>query len=289
MRKSLLALSFCLLLFAEEERSYWSYHPIHVGANAIRVGSADVSKDGTGDLCFRKTNAYADVLVPITETSYFFPRVEWDMISLDWNKNPKFKKDHFYYMQFGLTFYSIGLEDWRWIARVDYNLDLEHFTDPSRYGLFSVLAWGAYQPHRKWHVHMGALGYKGLEGQEVWPIIGADYAPNKKWFFQFLFPMNYSAEYNISSKWRLAAKVRPLKERLRTGAKEIQPRSILSYSSTGAEINAHYELPRRLEIEMYAGYNFGGDFYIKDQYGKNAIYTNLGGAPYVGASFNFGF
>ena len=123
----------------------------------------------------------------------------------------------------------------------------------------------------------------------MWPVIGADYAPNKKWFFQILFPMNYSAEYNISSKWRLAAKIRILKERLRTGAKEIQPRSIFSYSSTGAEINAHYELPRRLEIEMYAGYNLGGSFYIKDQYGRNAIYTDLGGAPYFGASFNFGF
>jgi hypothetical protein len=192
-------------------------------------------------------------------------------------------------MKFGLTFYSIGLEDWRWIARIDYNLDAEHFSEPGRYGLFEVLVWGAYQPHHKWHVHIGTFGYKGLEGQEVYPILGADFAPNKKWFFQILFPINYSVEYLFSSRWRVAAKIRPMKERLRTGPNEPQPRSILSYSNTGAEVNLHYDLPRRLEFEVYGGCMFGGRFYIKDQYGKNAIYTDVGASPYVGASLNFGF
>ncbi len=286
---ALLSLCFGLLASAKEDTSYWSFHPLHVGANAIRIGRASVTDGASGDLYFRKTSVFSDLLVPVSETSYFFPRVEWNMFSLDWNKNTKFTQNHFHYLQFALTFYSIGLEDWRWIVRADYNLDVNHFSDPGRYGLFSGLLWGAYQPHRKWHFHMGALGYVGMEGDQIWPVIGADFAPNKKWFFQLLFPMNYSVEYNISSKWRLSAKVRPLKERFRTGAKEPQPRSVFSYSTTGAEINAHYELPRRLEIEMYAGYNLGGSFYIKNQFGKNGLWTDLGGAPYVGASLNVGF
>ena len=45
----------------------------------------------------------------------------------------------------------------------------------------------------------------------------------------------------------------------------------------------------RLEVEIYGGYNFGGDFYIKDRAGKFPLYTTFGGAPYGGATLNYGF
>jgi hypothetical protein len=293
MKKTLFILfTFALCAQDTPSESLWDYHPIHGGGNVIAIGKADVDlKHGSssGELTYNKANAFLYMLLPISRLSYFFPRVEYNVFTMDWNKNPKFKETHFQYMQFALTFLSNAVETWRWIARADYNIDVKHFSHAKSYGLFSALLWGTHELHRKWHYHVGALGYTGFSGQEVYPIIGIDFAPNKKWFFQAVFPMNYSIEYNLNKEWRLSLKGRPLKERFRTGPDEIQPRSVFCYSSMGAEFNVHYERFLRIEAELFAGYNFGGDFYIKNKQGHNALYTYVDGAPYVGGNLNWGF
>src|SRR3990167_2054888 len=291
MKKYLIPLFALTSLFGDEAPSYslWDYHPLHVGGNAIFIGKANVDAPQKGHLTFNKSNAFVYMLVPVSQTSYFFPRVEWNTFSLDWNKNPKFNKTRFDYIQFGLTFYSTAVEKWRWILRADYNLDVDHFNNPAKYGLFSGFAWGSYEIHEKWHYHVGILGYTGMRGDMVYPVIGADYTPNKKWLFQAVFPINYSIEYTPFERWRFSIRGRPLKERFRAGKNEPQPRSIFSYSSIGAEFNVHYDILRRFEFEIYGGYNFGGGFYIKDQKAHNALYTNIGGAPYGGATLNYGF
>src|SRR5579872_1121646 len=114
------------LLIAEEETtfSYWNIHPLHIGGNAIRLGSADVTEvPEKGHLIFGKYNAFLDLLVPVTKKSYFFPRVDWTTFTLDWNKNPKFNATQFNYTQFSLSFFTTDLENWRWIMRAQYNLD----------------------------------------------------------------------------------------------------------------------------------------------------------------------
>jgi hypothetical protein len=284
-------------LYAEDicepsSESIWDYHPIHIGGNGIAIGNADleIKKSGTQDgvLSFNKANLFLYCFLPISKTSYFLPRVEWNTFNLDWKKNPKFQDTYFNYIQFALTFLTIGIEKWRWIARAEYNVDVKHFSHGKTYGLFSALLWGTYQIHRKWHYHVGAVGYTGFEGQEIYPIIGVDYSPNKKWMFQAVFPVTYSIEYSFNKEWRLSLKGRPLKERFRAGKLEPQPRSVFSYSSMGAELNLHYEKFLNLEIELFGGYNFGGSFYIKDRNGRNSLYTNVQGAPYGGASINWG-
>lgn len=292
MMKKLFVICFCTtFLFAEEPpQSYWDFHPVHAGGNFIRIGKANITKaPQKGHLYFRKTNAFATMLLPISRESYFFPRVEWNTFTLEWNNNPRFNENHFYYLQFGLTFYTTSIENWRWILRLDYNIDIEHFNLPGPYGLYTGLIWGTCQIHPKWHYHIGIMGYKGMEGQEIYPIVGLDYALGEHWLFQGIFPIDYSVQYKINPYLRLSAKVRPLKERFRVGSKEPQPRSIFNYSSVGAELNLHFELERRLELEFYGGYNFGGSFYVKNQKGSNALYADVGGAPYGGITLDFGF
>lgn len=291
MKKFILILFACSLFAQEEDYSYWDFHPLHAGGNAIAIGRADVTlKNGPedGTLLFNKGNAFVQLLVPVSKTSYFFPRVEWNTFTMDWSKNPEFRQTHFHYIQFALTFLSTAVEKWRWVARADYNLDIKHFAHPATYGLFSALLWGTHEV-RKWHIHVGALGYTGLEGEMVYPVIGVDYAPNKKWLFQAVFPITYSIEYALNKEWRLSLKGRPLKERFRTGRLEPQPRSVFSYTSVGAELNLHYERFLRVEFEIYGGYNFGGNFYIKDREGNFPLYTTFSGAPYGGATLNYGF
>jgi Domain of unknown function (DUF6268) len=281
-----------LLFFGEEEDisfSYWDVHPLHIGGNILRIGRAELDEGDNGHLYFRKNNAYLSLLVPINRHNYFIPKVEFNNFTLDWNKNQKFDETHFYYAQFGLTFYTNGLEDWRWILQGTYNLDLEHFSQPSLYGLFSLLIWGRYALHKKWHFHVGVLGSVGMEAAPVYPLLGLDWEPNKKWTIEVIFPITYSVQYKLNKNWRLSIKGRPLKERFRTGSHEPQPRSVFCYSSVGAEFNVEYEQFLWLDIQLFAGYDFGGTFYIKNQSGRKALYTEVGGAPYAGITVDYGF
>jgi hypothetical protein len=293
MKKTFLTITALSLLNSgfsqEQEFSYWDIHPIHAGVNAIRLGKAEVKAPQGGHLHFRKTNAFLYMLAPISRESYFFPRIEYNTFTLDWNKNPKFHEKRFSYVQFALTFYTIAVEKWRWITRVDYSIPRSQSKHAHEYGLFSALLWGRNEFAKDWHYHIGAFGYTGYEGEEVYPVIGFDYAPNAQWFFEAVFPLEYLIQYNVGKSWKLGLKGRPLKERFRTGKDEIQPRSVFNYSSMGAEFNVQYEKPLRAEFEAYIGYNFGGKFYIKDSEGHNALYTRIEAAPYIGANFNWGF
>ncbi len=283
---------FCqTALFADEERSYtyWDVHPLHVAGNAIFLGSASLSETPYGgDLVFNKEAASCHLLVPINEKNFFIPRVEWATFEMNWDHNPKFEATRFNYLQFALTFFTNQLDQWRWILRSDYNMDTDHFGD-SRYGLFSALIWGAYEIWPDWHYHVGAYAYSGMEGSQVYPLIGLDYTWGENWLLLFIFPIDYMLKYKFNENWSLALKGRPLKERFRTGVHQTQPRSIFSYSSIGTELNLRYEVFLRVEAEIFGGCNFGGNFYIKDQWGHNSLYSEVGFSPYGGANLNYGF
>lgn len=294
MKRTFLFLSACAALFGQEKEeqnfSYWDVHPLHAGGNAIFLGKASVTDTPYGgDLTFAKYNAFVSLLVPLSRESYFFPRIEWNTFHLDWNKNPKFHKTDYSYIQFALTFYTIAIEKWRWILRGNYNIGVDNFNEPHEYGLFEGLIWGAYQIHRKWHYHLGIFGYTGFEGAQMYPVLGADYSPNKKWTFLLVFPITYEIQYHVDKNWRLSLKGRPLKERFRTSSHQPQPRSVFSYSTMGAEFNVHYERFLRLEVEAFVGCNFGGSFYIKDAHNHNPLYSDVGMSPYAGANLDFGF
>jgi hypothetical protein len=269
--------------------SLWDYHPLHLGGNLLRIGSATVEAPQRGNLTFQKNNLFLNMLVPVSKRSFFQPRVEWTQFKLDWNENPKFNQTHFNYIQFGLMFFTAALEDWRWILRADYNLNANYFSKAGTYGLFSGLIWGTNKWNDRWSYHIGATGYVGLKGDILYPLIGIDYTPNTHWLFRAIFPIDYAIAYKLDSHWTFALKARPLKERFRAGPHEPQPKSIFNYTSVGLEANIEYEIPMRLSMEIYGGLDFGGRFYIKNQWGKQGLYTSLGQAPYIGGKIDYGF
>jgi len=283
-----------ITLVAEEgapppQFTYWDVHPLHVGAESLFIGNGDISngKGATGHLGFSKNMAFVSLLVPVCRTIIFIPRFEYNALYLHWNHNPRFSQTNFNYFKAGLTLFTNELDRWEWIVRADYNFDTAHFTN-SNYGLFSALLWGKYQLFRKWHYHVGGVGYVGLEGGMFYPIIGFDYAPNKKWEFKAIFPIIYSIQYKLGKYWHFALIGRPLKERFRVNNHQHDPSSVFSYSTIGTELNIRYEIPRRLEVVLFGGCNFGGNYYIKDRKGHNPLYTNVGAAPYIGAKLDWG-
>lgn len=286
-----LLLTFSLFAQEEDEKSIWDYHPIHIGGNAIICAPANIhAKESPlrGKLSFNKENLFLYAILPVSSDTFFLPRVEYNTFTMDWDQNPNFLETRFFYTQFALTLFTKALESWRWIVRADYNIDCKHFSSPREYGLFSALLWGTHQKNDTWAYHIGALGYTGFEGEEVYPVIGFDYHFADNWLIQLIFPINYSIEYGFAENWTLALKGKTLKERFRSGPDNPSPRSVFNYSATAAEINLSFEKPLRLDFEIFAGYNFGGDFYLKDSKGENALYTDLRSAPYFGASLNWG-
>ena len=159
---------------------------------------------------------------------------------------------------------------------------------PHLYGLFSGLAWGVHELSKEWNCHVGGLGYTGMRGNQIYPVIGFDYSPTEHWTFVAVFPIEYYIQYKIDPHWKFSIRGRPLKERFRASQNEPQPRSIFSYSSVGSEFNVKYQIFLRLEVEAYAGYNWGGTFYIKNAHGKSPLYTDLGGSLYGGLNVNWG-
>ena len=268
--------------------TYWDCHPIHVGGQGIWMGEATVEHHDakTGHILFNRVSAVGSILVPINEKHILAPRVEWAAVTLDWNENPAFHKIHFQYVQFALSYYTTALERWRWITRFDYSLDVDHFDAPGPFGLWSGMVWGTYQLFKDWRYHIGALAYTGMEQYIVYPIIGFDYAPSQKWLIELIFPITYSVQYKVSDHWALALKGRPIKERFRVGPNEPQPFAVTTYSTFGGEFNVRYEYPMRFEAEAFIGYNFGGNFYIKN---PGALYNDVKGAPYVGFNVDYGF
>jgi hypothetical protein len=278
----------------EEQHSLWHYHPLHVGAQIIRTGQSDCYQTKPihlvhdGYVRFNKSCVFMTMLAPINRNNIFIPQIQYNFVTFDWSRNPKFHKKDFSYFVFDLLFFSTSIDRWKWILRFDYNAQLEYSHHIGQYSLYNGLLWGSYQLHPKWHYHVGALGYVGMEGYNIYPIIGIDFAPNKRWFFQALFPINYSVEYKISD-WTIAIKGRPLKERLRAGLHEPSPRAIFSYSSVGTELNIRFEKQLRFSCEGYAGYNCGGHLYVKNNNASHAIYSKFHGAFYGGGSIDYGF
>ena len=268
--------------------TYWDIHPIHVGGQGIWLGEADIKTHGedNGHLLFNRTSAVGSILLPLSEKHIFTPRIEWAAVTLDWNKNPAFHKTHFQYVQFALIYYTTALDRWRWITRLDYSLDVDHFDAPGPFGLWSGMVWGTYQLFKDWKYHVGALAYSGMEQYIVYPVIGFSYTPSQKWLLELIFPFVYTLQYKVTDAWALAIKGRPLKERFRVGPHEPQPYAVTTYSTFGGEFNVRYEYPMRFEAEAFIGYNFGGNFYIKN---PGALYTEVKGAPYVGFNVDYGF
>lgn len=300
--KKWIALLLPLFAFAaeppkeEKKFNYWDAHPVHIGGQGLYIGSATAShvRGGGvnvphGHVRFNKSNAFLSVLVPFSEDTFFFPRVEYNYITFDWSSNPFFNQTHFQYLQFGITAYTKALEQWRWIAKFDYNIDPTHFDTPGPYSLYSWLLWGAHEINKQWHFHIGTVGSRGMRRTDFYPLLGIDYQPTQHWLLEAIFPINYAASYKPDNHWTLALKVRPLKERVRAGEDEPQPRSVVRYSSMGSELSIQYEIPLRLKVEVYGGLNTGGTFYIKNIHVDNALYADTGIAPYAGANLDFGF
>lgn len=273
----------------EPQFTYWDVHPLHIGAESLYIGKAGISNDkgASGHLHFHKNMAFLSMIVPVCRTIIFIPRFEYSEMYFDWNKNPKFSQKNFSYLKGGLILYTNELDRWEWIVRADYNMDTAHFFS-TRFALFNALLWGKYELFQKWHYHVGATGYVGLEGGMLYPIIGLDYKPNKNWIIKLIFPIMYSVEYHLGKYWHFELMGRPLKERFRINKAAPQPESVFSYSSIGAEANIRFEIPRRLEIVLFGGCNFGGNYYIKDQGGHNPLYTDVGAAPYIGGKIDWG-
>jgi hypothetical protein len=270
---------------AQPPDSYWDYHPLRLEGQTLHIGQADVEH---GHLAYRTNELASSILLPLSTKTYLFPKLSWRYFTLDWNQNPKFRSTHFNALNLACTLYTTALQDWRWIAKLDYQSDLEHLDQLQEYGLWTALLWGSYTFKPSWRYHVGTLAYTGLESTTLYPLLGLDYTLCS-WNFSFIFPIEYKIQYQWTYHFATALQGRPLKERFRVGSRETQPKSVFNYTSVGAELLFSYTMEKQLTLEAFAGYSFGGTLYIKDRFGNDPIYVSVRTAPYVGGRLDYGF
>lgn len=292
LKKLTFTLSLAVTLLAsEKEKSFWEYHPLHLEGSAVFVAPSDISKSPEkGTLRFSKGETGAHFMVPLSKKSQFFPHLGWGTLTCDWNKNTLFREKNFSYYKTGMHFCTTAVENWRWIIGSTYTIDTKYASKIKTYGQLGTLIWGMHPITESLNVHIGSLFYIGLRRDDpVYPVIGLDYTINESWLIKAIFPLDYRVEYKVLPNLSLSLKARAFSERFRTGKNEAQPRSIFQYSATGGEINLQYQIEHRLDAQLFAGYQFGGTYYIKDQMAKTATYMGFSPAPYLGAKLDFGF
>lgn len=223
------------------------------------------------------------------ENNSLTPGVAYSHFRFGWDENPFFSQKNFRNVQTSLSYLTRSLENWMWIAGVTWSQDLNHFSNWRQYGLLTAVLWGRGYIRPDFHIHGGAVGYRGLEGGKILPIFGIDWIITPKWVVNAIFPYIYSITYYLDANWSFMFKGSPFSGRYRAKEDEPHPKSIFRYRSFGIDMNVYFRIKNYFAFQLYWGYNFGGELYIKNRKGKNANYFKFKDAPYIGVNAGLAF
>jgi hypothetical protein len=102
----------------------------------------------------------------------------YDYLGLGWNKNPLFDQRNFNYLVGSLGFVSTTLDKWRWIINTGFSVDAARM-DFGPSGVYHAMLWGRYHFIDHLGIHVGALGWYGVENGRGYPVFGFDWRFNE--------------------------------------------------------------------------------------------------------------
>lgn len=199
-----------------------------------------------------------------------------------------FKRQHYDTALVNLTFFTHRLDDWRWVAFAQYNIDADKwdFTD---YSTFDLLLWGRFDYCTTMGVHIGIYAETGMKADLVLPILGVDWRIGKSWKLNAVFPLNVSLIYNWNDKWAVALAARVFNERHRAGKEGLRNKAVWRYSNGGVELALRYEPNGKLQANIHAGYATGGKLKVASQHYHHKRHYRFDGSPYAGAEATVSF
>lgn len=297
--KSILALSLLSSVLAAGEYGFSSYYfvdedrPWHIEGRYRGIASADFETHRRGDVNY--ADAYGSVYYTqfINEENSLSWELEYDYLKFDWEKNPRFRQKHFNYAVASLGYVSTTLEKWRWIANAGLSVDANH-VDFGRTGVYHGMLWGRYHFADCCGIHVGLMGWVGIENGYTLPIFGIDWRWGDHWKTSLIFPLDFSVDWIFDENWSLEAAYSgfggPYKypRRADDGIGNFHD-PIFEIYSRGGDINLNYQYDHLLRVSVGAGWNFEGWILIKDSENHHGKYYHYEGAPYLQGNLAFTF
>ena len=298
MRK-ILALSLLSSALLAHEYGFLGYYfvdpdrPIHVAGRYRQIDSADFRTHQRGHLNYADGYGALYYTHFLDEDNSLSWGVGYDYLKLGWEKNPRFKEEHFNYATASLGYVSTTLEKWRWIVNAGFSVDANTFNFGGT-GVYHGMLWGRYHFASCCGVHVGMTGWYGIKNGYALPIFGFDWKLSTHWTLGTIFPLDFSLNYAFNENWSLEAAYSgfggPYKypRRASEGINGFH-NPIFTVYSRGGDLNLRYKLDHLLQINLGVGWNFGGWIFIEDHENHHGKYYHFESAPYAQGTVSFTF
>jgi len=297
-------LSFALMTLSTAasfaaEYGFTDYHfidpdrPWHVEGRYRFVGRADFEHHKHGHVNYSDADAGLYYTQFINDENSLTYELGYDLLRFDWKKNPRFHESSFNYLIASLGYVSTTLDRWRWIVNAGFSVDAFHL-DFAKSAVGHAMLWGRYHFANCCGVHVGVLGWYGVENGHAWPIFGFDWRFNDSWSANAMFPCDYSLHYAFDDHWSLELGYSGFGGPYRYPRRAHDGRKghhdpIFTVYSNGAELTFKYKFEHLLRASIGAGWDFGGWIFIKDQNNRHGKYFHYDSAPYAQANLELTF
>lgn len=215
-------------------------------------------------------------------------QVGFNNTQLYWDHNPSFDQKNFGNLGVVLGGVTQRLCGWTWQAFASLNMDTRNL-GINNYSTYDLLLWGKYGWRDDINVHVGFLGWTGLNIDKILPILGFDWTFCDKWQLNAVFPINISLIYTINDSFNIAAAGRFFWNRHRIEKSAFLSEGIWEYRNSGAELALNYALRNFVTLNVHGGYTFGGNVKISTKNHKHTKKYRFDGAPYVGGELAIHF
>jgi hypothetical protein len=273
--------------FADPQR-HW-----HVESAYRWVGESDFKKSKWHHLNYSDADAGFYYTQAVDDENTISYGIGYDFLRLKWNKNPRFSQSNFNYFVGSIGYVSTTLDRWRWIINAGFSVDAARF-DFGPSGVYHAMLWGRYHASDFFGVHVGVLGWYGVENGRGFPVFGFDWKFNDHWSGKAVFPVDYSLAYSFDEGWSIEAAYAsfggPYKypRRAHNGAPRFGDPIFMVYSN-GVDLAVKYQFEHLLRASLGIGWNFGGWILIRNQENRHGKYYHFNSAPYAQGSLAFTF
>jgi hypothetical protein len=270
-------------------------HPWHFETNFSYNGPAEFHTNSVKHTHLKYTEGTTSLYYTgfVTPDNALSAQAGLNFIRLDWDQNPRFKGDNYYYGIVSLAWISTSLEKWRWVLNGGVSFDTRTFNF-GQSGVYYALVWGRYQYVKNLALHVGFFGYVGAQTGYMLPVLGLDWNISPKWELKGVFPFDMSLNYHFHKHWTTSIDAisfgGPYRfpRRVHDGIDGFQ-NGIFEVYSTGVEWDLKFKQKHYVVAGAGAGYDFGGWIFTKDHESHHGRYYKFNGSAYGRLFLNFTF
>lgn len=199
-------------------------------------------------------------------------------------------EDRSYYAHSTLALgaYTLALQHWQWSALFSCIIDPEHVS--REYGVLRGYLSGKYLISEEMSIVFGMIGEMGLHEDKVWPIIGATYKPSPKLTLTFIYPLQFSVNWECTAVCDLGAayRITRIRKRLHKNPYECS-KGIFEYNNRALEGNVRWYLLPGLSLQLFGGISTGSDISLSNRKNQNVNFYPFRSSCFFGTQASYSF